>query len=58
MAVAERRVALIVANSDYQHVAPLRNPGNDGKALAGALRDLGFEVREAYNVDLSEFGRC
>jgi hypothetical protein len=57
MAVAERRVALIVANSDYQHVAPLRNPGNDGKALAGALRDLGFEVREAYNVDLSEFGK-
>jgi tetratricopeptide (TPR) repeat protein len=57
IAAAERRVALIVANGDYEHVAALRNPANDGKALADVLRSLGFEVREVYNVNLSEFGR-
>jgi tetratricopeptide (TPR) repeat protein len=57
MAAAERRVALIIGNGNYEHVAGLRNPGNDGKALATALRDLGFEVREAYDIDLSEFGK-
>ncbi len=35
----------------------MRNPANDGKALAAALRGLGFEVREVYDVDLSDFGR-
>ena len=57
MAVAERRVALIIANSAYEHVAALRNPANDGKALAAALRGLRFEVREVYDVNLSDFGR-
>ena len=57
MAVAERRVALVIANSAYEHVAALRNPANDGKALAAALRGLNFDVREVYDVDLSRFGR-
>ena len=57
MAVAERRVALVIANSAYEHVAALRNPANDGKALAAALRGLNFDVREAYDVDLSRFGK-
>jgi len=56
-AVAERRVALVIANSAYEHVAALRNPANDGKALAAALRGLNFEVREVYDVDLSRFGK-
>ena len=57
MAVAERRVALVIANSAYEHVAALRNPANDGRALAAALRGLNFDVREAYDVDLSRFGK-
>ena len=57
MAVAERRVALVIANSAYEHVAALRNPANDGKALAAALRGLNFDVREAYDVNLSGFGK-
>lgn len=56
IASAERRVALIIGNGTYRHVAPLANPGNDGKALARVLRDLSFEVREAYDLDLSELG--
>jgi tetratricopeptide (TPR) repeat protein len=57
MAMAERRVALVIANSAYEHVAALRNPANDGKALATALRGLNFEVREIYDVNLSGFGK-
>jgi tetratricopeptide (TPR) repeat protein len=57
MAVAERRVALVIANGAYAHVAALRNPTNDGKALAAALRGLDFDVREVYDVDLSMFGK-
>ena len=57
MAAAERRVALVVANGAYEHVAALRNPANDGKALAAVLRGLSFDVREAYDVGLSTFGK-
>lgn len=56
-AMAERRVALVIANGAYAHVAALRNPANDGKALAAALRGLDFDVREVYDVDLSMFGK-
>jgi tetratricopeptide (TPR) repeat protein len=57
-AVAERRVALIIGNGAYMHVPALRNPVNDAKALAKALRGLGFsEVRELYDADLSALGR-
>jgi tetratricopeptide (TPR) repeat protein len=56
IASAERRVALVIGNGAYRHAAPLANPGNDGKALARVLRDLGFQVREAYDLALSEFG--
>ena len=58
MLAAERRVALIIANSAYHNVATLNNPANDGKALAAALRGLNFEVREVYNANLSEFGKA
>jgi tetratricopeptide (TPR) repeat protein len=58
MTAAERRVALVVANSKYESVGTLSNPANDGKALAGALRGLGFEVREVYDADLSRFGKA
>ena len=39
----ERRVALVIGNGAYQD-APLKNPPNDAKAMAAALREVGFEV--------------
>ena len=38
-----RRIALVIGNSAYAE-APLRNPVNDAGAMAGVLRDVGFEV--------------
>jgi len=56
---AERRVALVIGNSEYAHAPALRNPANDAKALAATLRALGFtEVRELLNADLSAMGRA
>src|SRR6185369_6473723 len=58
-APAEKRVALVIGNSAYQHAPALRNPANDAKALAAALRGAGFvEVREVYDADLSTLGRA
>ncbi|NNK16547.1 MAG: peptidase C14, caspase catalytic subunit p20, partial [Sulfitobacter sp.] len=42
--VDERRVALIIGNSDYENVTPLDNPGNDATDLSVALEGLDFEV--------------
>jgi TPR repeat protein len=41
---AERRVALVVGNSAYQHVSPLDNPANDAALMADTLRGLGFTL--------------
>lgn len=43
-ASAERRIALVVGNSDYQHVGKLANPRNDAEDLSRHLELLGFEV--------------
>src|SRR5882672_12584929 len=43
-AFAEKRVALVLANSAYQNVAKLPNPVNDGAVIAATLKDAGFDV--------------
>src|SRR4051795_3053160 len=47
---AERRVAFVVGNGTYKNVAPLPNPPIDAKAMAGVLRNVGFEVVEGTNL--------
>jgi Caspase domain len=61
---AERRVALVIGNSDYQSTAALPNPANDAQDMAVALREVGFEVIVETNVNkraletaLAKFGR-
>ncbi|MBR1199406.1 caspase family protein [Bradyrhizobium sp. AUGA SZCCT0240] len=49
-ASAERRVAFVVGNGTYKHVAALPNPSIDAKAMAAALRNVGFEVVEGSNL--------
>jgi predicted negative regulator of RcsB-dependent stress response len=49
------RVALVIGNSRYEaSVGPLRNTGNDAKAMAKTLRALGFTVIEEHNVTRDE----
>jgi uncharacterized protein len=50
-APGEKRVALVIGNSAYAHAPALPNPRNDAKALASALRRLGFsEVIERADL--------
>ncbi|OYW70474.1 MAG: hypothetical protein B7Z37_30620 [Verrucomicrobia bacterium 12-59-8] len=45
------RTALVIGNAKYETaVGPLRNTGNDAKAVAKTLRDLGFAVIEKHDV--------
>ncbi|ESY73680.1 peptidase c14 caspase catalytic subunit p20 [Mesorhizobium sp. LNHC221B00] len=49
-ASAERRVALVLGNSQYQHAAPLANPARDAQAMAERLQNLGFEVVSGFDL--------
>ena len=50
-AAAERRVALVLGNAEYDHIARLKNPVNDAKDVAETLaKDLGFEVISLVNA--------
>jgi uncharacterized caspase-like protein len=51
-AAAEKRVALVIGNSAYQHTASLKNPSNDAIDIATKLRALGFDVIDG--TDLSK----
>ncbi len=58
------RVALVIGNSNYAAVTPLRNPRNDATDMAAKLRKLGFEVvagtdvtRRGMDDVIREFGR-
>ena len=46
----EKRLALVIGNSNYQHGGELKNPVNDAKAIATSLQELGFEVMKFENV--------
>jgi uncharacterized caspase-like protein len=43
------RIAMVIGNEAYARL-PLRNPVNDARAVAGALRDLGFTVMLRENA--------
>jgi uncharacterized caspase-like protein len=51
-AFAGKRVALVVGNSAYQNVPPLRNPANDAAMMEVTFRQAGFDVVDARH-DLS-----
>jgi formylglycine-generating enzyme required for sulfatase activity len=39
----ERRLALVIAMSNYQNIGPLKNPPNDADDMVAALEQLGFK---------------
>lgn len=56
-AVSEQRIALVIGNSKYPN-APLKNPANDAKDMAAALRKLGFEVISKTDATQKEMNRA
>ena len=50
-AQAGGRVALVIGMSSYRQAPTLKNPANDARDLGAALRELGFAVTEATDLD-------
>jgi esterase/lipase superfamily enzyme len=57
-ASAQKRVALVIGNSDYQHTTRLANPTNDARNIAATLSSMGFEYRIDLNLDSAGFARA
>jgi hypothetical protein len=54
---AEKRVALVVGNSNYTNISRLRNPANDARLVADTLRGLGFAlVGNGPQINLDKAG--
>ncbi|MBU0498705.1 MAG: caspase family protein [Gammaproteobacteria bacterium] len=47
------RLALVIGNAAYRHVAPLVNTLNDARDIAADLRQAGFQVTEVQDADLA-----
>ncbi len=54
-ALAEKRVALVIGNSAYEHTVVLKNPRHDAEAIAAKLRTLGFDVVDGYDLTVRDF---
>ena len=50
----ERRAALVIGNSNYSELAPLRNAQSDAVAVSDNLLSLGFDVMQLYECDGSD----
>jgi len=56
-AQAEKRVALVIGNSAYQHTPKLINPKNDATDMAAALKRHGFQVLDGFDLDKAELDK-
>ncbi len=56
-AQAQKRVALVVGNSAYEHTSKLDNPKNDAIDMTAALKAAGFHVIEGLDLDKAAFER-
>jgi hypothetical protein len=50
---ADGRVALVIGNGKYENVAELPNPAGDARAVAAALKRIGFSVVEGYDLNFT-----
>jgi len=56
------RTVLVIGNSNYRNIPPLKNPANDAAALGSRLKEMGFAVnshldtgKAAFEVAVQEF---
>jgi formylglycine-generating enzyme required for sulfatase activity/uncharacterized caspase-like protein len=52
-----KRIALVIGNSAYKD-SPLKNPVNDARDMAAALRKLGFDVIEKTDANQKDMNRA
>ncbi len=54
----EKKIALVIGNSEYQHGAKLKEPAQDAQTIAAALEAQGYEVELGYNLDRQSFNQA
>ncbi|MBL7861467.1 MAG: tetratricopeptide repeat protein [Cyclobacteriaceae bacterium] len=52
--IYQKRLALVIGNSTYEHGGSLPNPVNDANAIAVALQSVGFEVMKYQDLTQKE----
>lgn len=55
---AEKRVALVVGNNDYRYVPKLQKAVNDARTMGDTLKQLGFSVMVAENLNRQQFSQA
>ena len=53
-----RRLALVIGNDTYENVTPLMKARNDARAMADALKGLGFDVVQAEDLGRRAISRA
>lgn len=48
------RVALVLGNSEYEHVSKLPNPASDAQDIGAAFERIGFTVTTGFNLDYNQ----
>lgn len=56
--MSEKKVALVIGNSAYRSVPPLKNPVNDAADVGKVLGELGFQVIVAKDASLDDMDRA
>jgi hypothetical protein len=51
-AIAQKRIALVIGNSNYGTKTPLKNPIQDANLMQATLESLGFTVEKFTDLDL------
>lgn len=57
-AQAEKRVALVIGNNDYRYVPKLQKAVNDARTMGDTLKQLGFSVMVAENLNRHQFSQA
>jgi len=52
---ADRRIALVIGNSQYQQIPALKNPDKDAEDVSNTFRQAGFDVFVAKDVTKLQF---
>lgn len=50
----EKRLALVIGNSNYDHLSTLRNSQKDAQDIGDVLSQLGFDLLEAYECNYDD----
>jgi hypothetical protein len=56
--VAEKRLALVIGNSDYPSTSRLMNPVNDATDMAKTLEGLGFDVIKRFDLNKKDMRKA